>query len=514
VGLISAAVVAAVLMICPATGAGSTGPDGVRVTNQQQITSRVLELTVETPAFVAPTRLHVNLPVGYNADPARRWPVTYFTAGTMNRYSAFNEQLDGEELTEDYPSIVVSPDANSGYWSDWFNAGQFGPPMYETFVIEQLIPLIDGRFRTIPNRSHRAIFGISMGGYGAMMLAARHPDLFSAAASLSGAVDSNIPTNGAVLSLSSTFDGAPANAIYGPRLTQEVRWRGHNPTDLAANLRGLHLQVRSANGTLNPALGEGGDPNDVLSCAVEAGTWAASINLHEAFEELGINHSWTDYGDGCHSRGNFLREVRDTLEAFALVFDGPPAKPARVDFRSFEPDFRIWGWRVKAESKRALEFMRLRVAGPKLSLEGSGLTSVTSPPRYRGLKRVSVGDDVIRVGSDGRLRFKVNLGRAHETQQYTPGAVTEMTRRTVKLKPHAEIRISRAEWASRRLRLCAQSIGGSVPRPRIAGGLKLRRAITPAPRCFKLRFDRRPERVVILGRDRFGHPVRAGAGVS
>ena len=89
-----------------------------------------------------------------------------------------------------------------------------------------------------------------------MMLAARHPDLFAAAASMSGAVDSNLPANGAVLSASSTFDGAPADAIYGPRASQEVRWRGHNPTDLAANLRDVDLQVRTADGTPNPGIGE------------------------------------------------------------------------------------------------------------------------------------------------------------------------------------------------------------------------------------------------------------------
>jgi S-formylglutathione hydrolase FrmB len=134
-----------------------------------------------------------------------------------------------------------------------------------------------------------------MGGYGAMMLAARHPDRFVAAATLSGTVDTNLPANGSVLSISSTFDGAEPDAIYGPRATQEVRWRGHNPYDLAGNLDGMDLHVLTANGTLNPEIGEGGDPNFALSCAVERGVYAASVNLHERFEELGVSHSWMDY---------------------------------------------------------------------------------------------------------------------------------------------------------------------------------------------------------------------------
>ena len=51
--------------------------------------------------------------------------------------------------------------------------------MPETYVIDQLIPLIDATFRTIPTRAERAIAGVSMGGYGASMLAAEHPDLFA-----------------------------------------------------------------------------------------------------------------------------------------------------------------------------------------------------------------------------------------------------------------------------------------------------------------------------------------------
>ncbi len=59
-------------------------------------------------------------------------------------------------MTESYPSIVVSPGGDGGYWSDWYNNGAFGPPMYETYVIDQLIPLIDSELPDDPDRSGRA----------------------------------------------------------------------------------------------------------------------------------------------------------------------------------------------------------------------------------------------------------------------------------------------------------------------------------------------------------------------
>ena len=398
-------------------------PSDVRLISQEDYAERVIELTIETPAFVAPTKVHVILPARYGAEPNRRWPVTYFTAGTQNRYSAFADALGGTGLTDDFPSIIVSPDANSGYWSDWFNSGSFGPPKYETFVIDQLIPLIDQNFRTTPRRSHRAIFGISMGGYGAMKLAARHPHLFSAAATLSGAVDSNIELNGAVLSFSSTFDGAPLDAIHGPRETEEVRWRGNNPWDLAGNLRGLDLQIRSANGVLNPAIGEGsGNPtDDRLSCAVEEGTWNASVSLHNRMKSLKVPHAWTDYGPGCHSLQNFQREVTDTLARFRKVFVKPPSTPKTFDYRSIEPAFDVWGWKIRADRRRALEFLRIRTDRKGVTLTGSGLTRVTTPPRYRGVKKVFVNGRAARPARDGRLTFTVNLGPASKVQQYRPG---------------------------------------------------------------------------------------------
>ncbi|HYH61388.1 MAG TPA: alpha/beta hydrolase family protein [Solirubrobacterales bacterium] len=403
----------------------SAGASDAQLIDEQQVTDRLLELTISTPAFAEPTKVHVFLPRGYERSGSRQWPVTYFTAGTMNNHDSFANVVNGQKLTRDYPSIVVSPDSNSGYWSDWFNAGAFGPPMYETFVIDQLIPLIDERFRTISRRSHRLVFGISMGGYGSMMFAARHPDLFSAAASLSGAVDSNLPANGAILSLSSTFDGAEPDAIYGPRLTEEVRWRGHNPTDLAANLRGLALQVRTANGVLNPEIGEGDSPDDAASCVVEGGVHMASINLHSELASLGVDHTWLDYGPGCHTPQNFTREIIDTLAAFEAVLADPPARPRKFRYRSIEPRFDVWGWRVRSDPERALEFLEMERASRRgLTLTGSGVTRVKTPPYFRGVRVVEVATSEGRSQSVspsrlGRLRFTVDLGPPHADQQYT-----------------------------------------------------------------------------------------------
>ncbi len=56
----------------------------VRIVKQERIAPRVVELTIATPAFTTPTKVHVDLPNGYDSAPRRRWPVAYVLAGTMN----------------------------------------------------------------------------------------------------------------------------------------------------------------------------------------------------------------------------------------------------------------------------------------------------------------------------------------------------------------------------------------------------------------------------------------------
>jgi len=483
----------------------------VTITEQKNVSDRLLELTVDTPAFTEPTKVHVFLPTGY-ADSSKRWPVTYALAGMQNNYDSFAKILHGEDLTENFPSIVVSPDGNSGFWSDWYNAGAGGAPMYETYVIDQLIPLIDKTFRTIPDRAHRAIFGISMGGYGSMMMAARHPDLFAYAATISGAVDSNNPLINATMSLAPTFDGGAIDAIYGSRAAEEVRWHGHNPTDLAPNLRGMDLQVRTANGILNPSIGEGSSPADALSCVVEGGVYQGSTSFNAKLDELNIPHLWKDYGNGCHTMPNFTRETVDTLAAFTQNFAHPDPDPKTFDYESIEPEFDIWGWHVKADPKRALEFMHVAGGESAVTLTGTGSTTVTSPPRYKGLKQVDVNGRPSKVAGDGRITFKVDLGKPHTAQQYTLGADENFATRQVSFKPHALVKVLSAKRTRNGVRVCAKAVGGVIPKARIKAGKRaVKVKLTAKKVCRNLKVKGKPGKVTVDGRDAYGHPVSARA---
>lgn len=502
-------VVATTLAMALLAGPAQAGT--AKITGEQKIGDRTITLTIATDAFTAPTQVDVILPTGYDSVPSRRWPVTYVTAGTMNNYNSFRNVVGGVKLSADYPSIIVSPDGNSGYWSDWYNGGAFGPPEYEDFVIDQLLPLIDVRFRTIADRAHRLIFGISMGGYGTMMLAAHHPDLFSAAASLSGAVDSNNPLLGGALSASSTFDGGAIDAINGPRSTEEIIWRGRNPTDLAENLRDLDLQVRTADGTLNPSIGEKPASADLASCAVEGGVYMGSISFHDRLTAIGKPHLWKDYGPGCHTVPNFKREITDTLTVFKQFLTQPHPAPPTFDYRTIQPHVDIWGWQIDADRARAMEFMRIRGGRDGVTLSGSGRTDVATPAWYRGLKLVDVDGTPTTPDAGGHLHFSVDLGPADATRQYTQGATTTVTTRTTGLAAHAVIRLTKVRRTRYGLRLCARALGGEIAKATaVAGSAHRTLAIRSTARCFTLA-SHHASRVTVRGRDRFGHPASAVA---
>lgn len=139
--------------------------------------------------------LYVYLPPDYDEND-KNYPVTYCLTGFTGRGkmmlndSAFSpnmaERLDrliAEQRIK--PMIVVLPDCFTKYGgSQYINSTATGN--YEDYIINEIVPFIDENFRTINDRNSRAVTGKSSGGYGAMIMAMRHADLFGAATTIAG----------------------------------------------------------------------------------------------------------------------------------------------------------------------------------------------------------------------------------------------------------------------------------------------------------------------------------------
>lgn len=133
------------------------------------------------------TEVQIVIPDDKNSCPTlgmKRYPVLYLLHGHSDDSLAWLRHTNIEDLANEYGYIVVMPTTHRGYYSDAKHGLR-----YFSYIAKELISAIDNIFPTIPNRNSRVIAGLSMGGYGAMKIALKCPDLFSAFASFSGALD-------------------------------------------------------------------------------------------------------------------------------------------------------------------------------------------------------------------------------------------------------------------------------------------------------------------------------------
>jgi S-formylglutathione hydrolase FrmB len=86
---------------------------------------------------------------------------------------------------QELPLIVVMPNGERSFYTD---AAANANAAFETYIMRDLIGFVDSTLQTVAAREGRVIAGLSMGGYGAIKLALKHPDMFCAAVSHSGAL--------------------------------------------------------------------------------------------------------------------------------------------------------------------------------------------------------------------------------------------------------------------------------------------------------------------------------------
>ena len=136
----------------------------------------------------------VYLPPGYDPVGTTRYAVLYMNDGQDAAALGLLPTLDSLTARRRIPPlIVVAPHANAERLQDYGTAGTpnaqgFGARarLYERFVLEELLPWVEARYRVRPGPKHTAVLGSSLGGLGAFDLAWRHPDVFGTAGAMSG----------------------------------------------------------------------------------------------------------------------------------------------------------------------------------------------------------------------------------------------------------------------------------------------------------------------------------------
>lgn len=227
--------------------------------------------------------LNVYLPPGYDANSRQRYPVLYLLHGFANdhhswhRYGRANDILDNLLAQKAIrPFIVVMPLGYGGASVNGdgtgippANAGAFGGDfaLYERDILEDVIPLIDGKYRTLANRENRAIMGFSMGGMQAGRFGLGHLDAFSHVGIMSAGLLGN-----------------PASAAAGP---DPIAPLAANPADANRKLKLLWI-----------------------ACGTEDTAMAGARTTHEALQKAGIRHTFVE-SEGAHHWRVWRRYLRD-----------------------------------------------------------------------------------------------------------------------------------------------------------------------------------------------------------
>ena len=129
-------------------------------------------------------KMNVLLPDGYKEEESRRYPAIYLLHGYGGDFNEWKKVGVVEEAAK-LPVIIVMPEGDKSFY---VNHHEDPKARWEDYITKEVVEYADKNFRTEADREHRGISGLSMGGYGAMVVGLRHPELFASAASHSGAL--------------------------------------------------------------------------------------------------------------------------------------------------------------------------------------------------------------------------------------------------------------------------------------------------------------------------------------
>ncbi|WP_410597580.1 alpha/beta hydrolase [Amycolatopsis sp. lyj-23] len=289
----------------PSSGSGSSSPDSSSSgstprpgAGKPAAGQRIDVVNVADPAHGIPTGSnYVVLPPGYDSDPTRRYPVVYLIHGYpfggprdwLTSGDAPGSLLALQQANVIAPMIVVTVDMTAGNPStDWECLNVPGGPQLESYLAGTVVPAIDQRYRTLADRKHRALGGMSGGGFGALNIGLHHVDEF------------------ATLVIALPYDD----------LNDSIGILDGNRAAIAANTPRRYLPTMKFSAPISVMLAVGtGAPTDVTTAHRIADALHARGQEAVVHAERGFNHTW-----------HTARATLPYLLAFAdQTFRAPPA---------------------------------------------------------------------------------------------------------------------------------------------------------------------------------------------
>lgn len=281
------------------------------------------DLTMHSDILDETIRYSIYLPADYTTAREKRYGVVYLLHGYGDDHKAWNDQwlhittlIDSKEQAgEITPMIYVMPQGFNSYYVNRYD-GEFD---YMDMFAEELVPYIDRTYRTTADRSSRAVVGYSMGGFGAMILASKHPELFSVSIPLSMSFRTDEQY---MAEPQSGWNGQWGAIFGGSGLSGEARltdyYKEHCPfyffnEESAASFANIRYYF------------DCGDDEEQLLIAND--------RLHRQLRDLGIAHEYR-VRNGAHTSDYWHDAMREGLNFIEIGFHGgtyPDAQEVATD---------------------------------------------------------------------------------------------------------------------------------------------------------------------------------------
>jgi len=222
-------------------------PDGTSVEKVEWITERWVKLYINSSSMPGRTmQVQIHLARDWYKDPERTFPSLWQLGPLYSREdeSAWSYSTDAVSFYSDKNVNVVMPIGGGGtFYSDWVNDVDGKPIKWESFLMDELIPILKTQWRT---NDKRGVNGLSMGGTSAAVLAARHPDKFNFMASFSGYLDTTSLGMPQLFGMIDKEAGYDVTDMWGPYYSRQ--WREHDPKLLVRGMQGMGIYVAAGNG--------------------------------------------------------------------------------------------------------------------------------------------------------------------------------------------------------------------------------------------------------------------------
>lgn len=263
--------------------------------------NRVVAIKFESKLIGRSLPYIVVLPPDYDDSSSTRYPVLYLLHGLGGHYTDWTTRTNVADYAAQYRLIIVTPEGNDSWYID---NPAVATDKYESYILNELIPDVDGRYRTIQSRYGRAIAGLSMGGYGSIKYGLKYPQQFVFVGSMSGALGATRYTE---KDRASNWDAF--QKVFGP-----VDSATRKANDVFELTRGLATARVSSL------------PYFYFDCGTEDSTLIFNANreLSDLFGQKKIAHEYREL-PGDHSWAYWDQQVQEVLKVAAQKLRIPKA---------------------------------------------------------------------------------------------------------------------------------------------------------------------------------------------